>query len=311
MNKITQIIKDSFANNQFEEDYLYLLYRFTSNLGFFAYQGKMFFMVKSSNPKDIDMDTDYLSLRTNVPVKKIEGELGFEEGLYDYLSFRESIDHHYFDTFVSLCDSYVKNFDKILFTDFCDTMFSLFKVSTIQSEYNLIGLFGELSLIIYFYNNYNINIAKYWHKNGSSSKYDFSFNDFNLEVKTSEKNDKIFTIKHDQLFNDDKIYVALVNAEDNPSGKSMFDIFTLLQNDEPFSKDFNFQTKLAKEFTRIAKSKYYNKLIKVISIDFFDKDTLNSIGQIPSCISKITYDYNFDNQRFIEVSEIIELLKDY
>ncbi|MBO7044405.1 PD-(D/E)XK motif protein [bacterium] len=59
---------------------------------------------------------------------------------------------------------------------------------------------------------------------GSNDKYDFSFKNFSIEVKTTLDETMSFEIKHSQIFNDKLVFLALFNIQSDNSGYSISEL---------------------------------------------------------------------------------------
>jgi hypothetical protein len=96
------------------------------------------------------------------------------------------------------------------FVEFFDSLIDIFQIPNDQSFKNVVGLYGELSIIKNIYDTYKVDISPFWHLNGSSSKYDFSLKNFNLEIKTTSSKNKMIDIKHYQIFNNENNILGTV-----------------------------------------------------------------------------------------------------
>lgn len=136
-----------------KEDYLYLLHRLDSESGFFFHQGKLLFMRKTN---DLDKNatksyTEYLSFLPEVEITSVSNDASFKEGNYNLLYLNQDYNDERSELFVNLCDIYMKNNDKTSLYDFFSMLKSMFYEKTENDFKNMIGLYGELSLIKNFY----------------------------------------------------------------------------------------------------------------------------------------------------------------
>lgn len=149
-------------------------------------------------------------------------------------------------------------------------------------------MFGELSLIYYFYTKFTINLSSYWHTSGTYSKYDFSLQNKNIEVKTSNSVNDVL-IKHSQLFNGDSNYLAVPVVENNNSGTSLKKLEEKLKEIDVIASDFNFIVNLEIERSRIDMVEYSNRKFKLLDINIYDCNKINPFETLPENISSMEY----------------------
>lgn len=293
-------------NNKFKSNIIYLLYKITNKTGFFYYDNKIMYMIK--NDQEISyksFDTSTLSLRCNIKITNIEDDSSFQKGNYNIIIFNSDIKTEEFVAFVSLCELYSKNIPDIKFDDFFFQLSRIFQIPKEESFNNLIGFFGELIFIWEIYNKYGICLAEYWHVNGSNDIYDFGFKTFNCEIKTTLNDENIFKIKHKQLFNSDTNYIIINNIYESPTGMSIQKIIDFLNEKEIFSSNLKFQMKLEEEKKKCS----YKQLSEVTftknkSFIYLNKD-LETLDYVPQCISDISYNYAFDDEKTINIEDLI------
>ena len=169
-----------------------------------------------------------------------------------------------------------------------NSLIDLFQNVGKEKKQNILGLFGELSLIYYFYTEFSLNLASYWHTSGSYSKYDFSINKRNIEVKTSNSLKNVL-IKHSQLFNGDQNYLAVSVIENNNAGITLKELEEKLKEIDEIASDFNFMVNFETEKSRIDVSDYSNKKLKLISVNMFDCNNINPFEVLPENVSDVEY----------------------
>ena len=215
-----------------------------------------------------------------------------------------------FDTYVELCIAYVNSQKKKSFIDFFYSLINLFQLPKESKQKNLIGLFGELSFILIMYNNFCLNISNEWHVSGSTyDKYDFCFENLNIEIKTTLKEEEIFHLKHKQIFNDSNNYIVVINICEDVSGKTLENIYNYLKNQNPFKNNLDLQIKLIDEKRRIDLNQMKTKKYSIISYKVYFNKNLESIKDIPNGVYELEYNYDFSNRKVVELSELIKLLK--
>lgn len=304
VDKIKQLVR----NNIFDNYHLYLLYGLNDKAGFFVFANRIFFaIINDGDSQESDIDTEFLSLKTNVFIKSVKNNQLFKSGHYSILEFRSDVEHEYFETFIKLCEAYVKNGMNMSFVDFFETLFDLFKKSSEQFKKNALGLYGELKFLEKIYYEYDINLSNNWHISGSNSKYDISYYGINFEIKTSIFDDYKFFIKHYQVFNGDDNYIVVINSEENPAGETIFELVEKLRNLEPFASNLQFQINLAKEMKRISKEE--SKKFSITNVNIYDTKKISRLNEIPHCISDVEYKYDFELQPSEDIHELFIYFK--
>ena len=304
--KILQI-KDS---KTFSDKRLYLLDSLTTKHGFLFGDNKLYYVVKSQGLESESIKTTYLSLQTNIYLNTIDDSPSFKPDYYDLLIYTGNFEETFFESFIELCIMYTKSMTILTLSDFFYSLLKLFEIPKETSYSNLIGLFGELSLIKYIYDSYNIDMAKYWHNSlGTNDKYDFSLRDFNLEVKTTTKESMIFEIKHSQIFNEKTNYIALIRIQNDNSGLSIADLFDFFKTTDNFATNINFWINLQKEKLKVNPFDFLTIKLSFININFFLNKDLETLENIPDCIEKISYIYNFTGKRRTDILEIVNGIK--
>ncbi|MCI6798449.1 MAG: PD-(D/E)XK motif protein [Spirochaetia bacterium] len=286
LNKITDAI------NTFPEDNkLYLIEKCSDVAGFFSCNKKLIYMAKNiefvgSN----SLQTEYLKLQSNVSVISVENLQTFNSGFYNLIEYKISFNENIsaFESFINLCLAHIELMDSKNFVEFFNSLIDLFQNVGKEKKHNILGLFGELSLIYYFYTKFSINLSSYWHTSGTYSKYDFSLKNKNIEVKTSNSVNNVL-IKHSQLFNNDSNYLAISIVENNNSGISLKELEEKLKDIDIIASDFNFIVTLEKEKSRLDTADYSNKKLKLLDINIYDCNIINPFNTLPENISDIEY----------------------
>lgn len=305
MNRLNNIInnqKDKFNTNK-----LYLLDKPCDDFGFFYQNGIVYFAQKSDDLSLEDsLSTAYLDMNLGVYISSDCENYSFETGHYDMISFKDKLDGPEFDVFYNICVSYALDSSDLSFADFFKTLIELFKKSSLGATKNLIGLLGELFFIKKIYEDYEINVADSWHLTGGNSKFDFSFENFNIEVKTSTSSDMTFLLKHNQIFNNQANYIAIVSLIDAGEGESLETLIDYFVNNDSFKNNVKFQIAINKELLKISEPKDFKKKYLFESVYVYDCNHMDTIKNIPACISDIQYNYNFSDLDPIDIDELFE-----
>ncbi|MEL7598370.1 MAG: PD-(D/E)XK motif protein, partial [Clostridiaceae bacterium] len=279
--------------NSKEDNTIYLLEKLSDTSGFFVLNKKLMYMeMNLENLSHESINTEFLSLDTNVSIHSIENNNQFDSGYYNVLTYRDSTNTINFEAFVSLCSSYAKNSSEILFNKFFYSLISLFQLPKEQQLKNMYGLYGELKFIEYIYRELNIDISPFWHTGGSNDKYDFVFSKSNFEVKTITSEELLIKLKHAQIFNSDHNYLVVVSTEHNNSGETLTELIQKLQNAKDFCNGYNFNLNIEKEKRRISLAEASSIRLKLLDVLLYETKKLNVFEDIPEEISDLSYKYN-------------------
>lgn len=302
-------LKTSLLSNEVNENYIYLLQKINSFSGFFIYQKKLLFMINNFDErKNQEIITDYLTMRTKVPIEAVTNDPSFVRGEYNMLFYNGDIDNKV-ELFVDLCKTYLNNHHLMSFSTFFRTMYSFFQESQEKLRTDIVGLYGELYFIRYMH-EHNINLMKNWLTNGRYSKYDFVIDDINIEVKTTEKELPIFRIKHRQVFNDQCVIITTINIEKNNNGISLEDLHNFFKRNNEFNQNLTFMMLLENEiFNYKINDDLYKAKYNVTKMTLYDNSELTSFDFIPENITNLTYDYNFNNEKNVGLIPFLKIIK--
>lgn len=308
-----EIIRRSIQNIQsapgFSSNTLYLLFPINNSSAFFLQNNTVIFGQTSTGDNNVSKtDTIFLSMYLGVTLSAISNNTTYAEGPYNLIRFNNSADDYNFPSFLDLCIVYSSNKD-LRFCDFFYSMINLFQLPSMAKELNLIGLIGELGLIYEIWKQYNINISKIWHQEGSKSRYDFSCTRFSIEVKSTVRDSSTFSIKHNQIFGPNTCYIAVLNLKEG-YGNTLQDYLDYFKNTAPFSTDLIFQIKLHEEKLRVDRHKALKSRYSTEKISIFDKNQMESITNIPECISELSYNYTFDYRKSLDLHSFSKLLNE-
>ncbi len=301
MNVLNELInKGNFTSGK-----LYLLYKISNDFGFF-YQDKIVYFAKKSTPGSVNrsVNTSCLDMNLCVHIISDNEDSSFETGNYDLLAYKGIIEGMEFDVFYNICVSYANDSSDLEFSEFFSSLVELFKKDKDNAYTNVIGTIGELLFIKKVYEDYEIDISNSWHISGNNSKFDFSFPNFNIEVKTSEKNEMKFLLKHSQIFNNQKNYIAVISIIETGNGESLDKLFNYFINTEPFKNNVSFQILMQKELLKSPSKKSREREFSLDLISIYDCDLMTTIQNIPSCITNVQYEYNFSDLDPIDLGDI-------
>jgi hypothetical protein len=305
MEQIIRTKIQSIINNYtLNENSIYLLHPINDQSAFFFQKDKVVFgqHVGYSTEKP-QINTAFLSMYLCVSISGITNNTTYPTGQYNLLTYNGSLEDENFSSFVDLCTIFAET-SGVKFDDFFYSMIDIFQLPSTAKELNLIGFFGELSLIIELWEKYRIDLSDIWHVEGSKSRYDFTSPNFNIEIKSTIRESSIFRIKHSQIFNRHNNYMVIIKLKDG-FGQSLGDLIEYCKQEQPFCKNLNFQIKLQEERLKVDPIKLKSKKYTISRISVFKKNQLITINEIPDCITEISYDYNFDFRIAYELDDVV------
>lgn len=300
-------MKNNLNKISMEKDILYLLEKYNKTSGLFMLNHKYVFVEQNLQKYNADgIETEFLTLKTSIDIESIGNDPTFKKGNYNLIIFKsEEVDVE-LENFFKLCQLYSKNND-YKFKDFFTSLYNIFQSKKVEKSLNLLGLWGELYVMIYLKNNLNLASSNSWHIS-SNDKYDFVFNQYPLEVKTTNSKDKLLTLKHNQIFNNQEKILAGVFCENNNAGMSVHDLVKMLNKNKQISQNINFQLKLQQELIKINQEDMENIKFKLKEIKFFNSKDLPTLTNIPENILNITYQYSCENLKSVDDKYLREIL---
>lgn len=300
-------MKNNLNKISMEKDILYLLEKYNKTSGLFMLNHKYVFVEQNLQKYNADgIETEFLTLKTSIDIESIGNDPTFKKGNYNLIIFKsEEVDVE-LENFFKLCQLYSKNND-YKFKDFFTSLYNIFQSKKVEKSLNLLGLWGELYVMIYLKNNLNIDSSNSWHIS-SNDKYDFVFNQYPLEVKTTNSKDKLLTLKHNQIFNNQEKILAGVFCENNNAGMSVHDLVKMLNKNKQIAQNINFQLKLQQELIKINQEDMENIKFKLKEIKFFNSKDLPTLTNIPENILNITYQYSCENLKSVDDKYLREIL---
>lgn len=294
-------------NLDYKNTKLYLLEKTSDICGFFYFAEKICFLCKSEANNTIGEVTEYLEYKPYIYISSVENNSSFETGRYDILMLKEKEKNDLVGMFIGFCRAFAVD-PVVSFYEFVHSIIVLFNPTKKEAYLNCIGTYGELSFIKIMYDK-GFNISSYWHKKGVYSKYDFSLEKINIEIKTSVKDNTIFKIKHNQLFNSEPNYIGLVSInESGDNGTSLKELAEYFKAEKVFSDNLMFQIALANELKKSIDKDLYDKKFICTGIYCFDTNKIDTINNIPFCVSDVNYDYDFDLTESFNIDRMISII---
>lgn len=308
MKTLDQVIKAALSCDI--NGKIYLIDTISDFSGLFCSNGDILYLViNKEGCNSISIETDFLQMDTAVFVQSFDEVRSFPDTEYNILRYKGArIDGHEdnVESFINLCVAHSNLLKGESFEQFFYSMISLFQLPKEQSYLNLIGLFGELSVIRYLYDFLQIDVSAYWHLEGTFSKYDFALPNKNaIEVKSSSKGDKSICIKHSQLFSaPNKVCLVSVRVIEDNSGLSVEDLIKRMRDDAEYCNNLQFELSLQKELKRVSHEEVKNKRFLASSIHCFLNQSINPFPTLPDNIDALEYKLDLSDVSFIQTKDL-------
>lgn len=291
-----------------DDGLIYLAKKLSDTTGFFVSNKHILYIVKNNDGEaEQCICTEYLNLTTNIEIMAFAPDQQFESGKYNILDFIPSengYDNNDLESFINLCTAHALYMKSAEFVKFFYSLINIFQYPAEQEYKNLIGLFGELSVIKYVFEKTGIDISSKWHKTGSGGKYDFVLDAFNLEIKSTTSFDKEVEIKHTQLFNTSNNYLAVVLLEKDNSGISTNQLIRDLLSSKDYCNNYDFSVNVEKERKRISPTDSENILFSVKEILFYFAKDINPFSVLPNNINSLSYKLDLSDSSEIVIDSI-------
>lgn len=291
---------------------LHLVLQLSENAGIFILDGNLHYIIaKFEDCLNLNITTESIRLQSNLYLMAFDDTAtSFKEGFYNSVSLDIANNPNNIgnvEGFINLCRSHIDYMEGHDLEGFFNSLISMLQLPKEQNYKNLVGLFGELSLIKYTFENLGVDISSSWHKEGSHSKLDFSCSNGNIEVKTTSKESLSFSIKHGQLFGDEsKNYLVAISAESNNSGQTVEAIINELLESKEYCNSFEFAVNIEKERRRVNPNDLKNKHFIIREMRLFKASSINPFKSVPDNIENLNYELNV----LPYISEQLSLLKD-
>lgn len=276
--------------------------------------GKLSILIKSTISENMSniFSTDFMQLKT---CSKIFLDNVFI-GLYHIVvCLSEDVD--IINEFCKVFDLLIlKNPKKMSSKDVLDLFNSIdliFKTTVEKENRELqIGLYGELITLKYLYKRGYINILEKWHSN-FFSKHDIELDKSNrIEIKTTVKEERIHSFKHNQLTRKDvNVYVVSCMLEYSEEGLSLFDLIAQIMDICNDYKKINSLQILKKKCGIDSNNKglIFNENFSYLKIKLFDSRCIPQIKEeIPETITHVSYDVNLSSVNEMSFEKISHLL---
>ena len=293
---------------------IYLLDIISDISGIFCSDGDILYLViNKEGCRPLSITTEFLQMDTDVYVQSFDEKKSFPDAEYNILRYKGSGIDGYEDnveSFINLCVAHTKLLKGESFEQFFYSLISLFQLPKEQTFLNLMGLFGELSVIREIYKSTELDVSPFWHADGSFSKYDFALPNRNsIEVKSSSKGDKAVGIKHAQLFSlPQRVCLASVQVIEDNSGWTVEELINEMRKDSNICNNLQFELSLQKELKRVSPDEVKSKRFVTNSVHFFLNSSINPFPVLPDNVNGIEYIIDLSESKVLSQDALIEFL---
>ena len=282
----------------------YLLEEITDRAGFFVVDGLPVYGVLASGHKPAaPVRTALLELNTGIDLLPIcKGE---ETVVQTFDLIRTTIipDQREADAFFTLCRDHAKGGSGLTLREFFFAASKLFRQKSAQGRRNAIGLFGELT-VMELGSKHGFDLSESWQKVGTESKYDFSLDELNIEVKTTTRHEMIALIKHAQLFNEDRNVLCFCRIEKSPVGTTLSELAQRLKDGNVCFTTLESRLAIARELLAIEDGELKTPY-KLVSITFYKCEDINPFLEISDRVSSLSYEYDLAGLPTIDLPEVL------
>lgn len=220
---------------------------------------KICFITKSFDNNTFKFQTNALSLTLNRSCEIFADNDTYKKKCHILIC--NSDNKSIIESFITLCLALVKHLNTQASSEEILSFFhSLQQLLKINPRLNSIeeqkGLWGELFLIKE--SGYNKELINAWHEK-PYYKFDFSFSNYKLEVKTTTKEFRVHSFSHEQLYREDDIdiYLCSLMLDEDNEGLSLKELVNQMR--VQLSDDYNFLLKLEKSTRELGIFDLYNE----------------------------------------------------
>ena len=293
-----------------DDDNIYLLESITDSAGFFVNNSQLYYLAEDdSNYSYESIETDFLKLQSHIKIHSVTNSSTYRDGYYNSIVYLNSLEESNAESFIKFCILHAVNQKELSFKDFFYSLISLFQLPSEQAYKNAIGLYGELKFMQYSKDTLNKDISNFWHARGSLSQYDFSNGEMGIEVKTTTTDTRDVSIKHNQIFENENCYLAVVDCSIIENGETIEDLIKKMEADKCGYNSINFSINLEKEKKRVSKRDLKELRFTTKSVKFFDTLKLNPFPVVPDNVNKLKYRLDLSDSKPLTQYEELKLLE--
>lgn len=295
-----------------DKDILFLIEPLSEHAGFFSFNGHLLYVVKDVFGYSYEgIETDYLRLETHIYISSVENNQTFIDDYYNIIIFKGELTDENIDSFIKLCRLYVWNMDEVRFKEFFYSLISLFQLPSEQNYKNAIGLYGELKFMQMAVETFEHDISNAWHKKGTTSQYDFTNGDKNIEVKTTTTEEMSICIKQKQIFGENLCWLVTVVCKEDENGETIEELINRLIDKKGVFNSIYFSINLAKELKRISPKEARDLRLKLQEIRVFDTKEINPFPSIPDIVDKLEYRLDVTEMNSLAQNDIAQLIFEF
>lgn len=283
----------------------YLLEEITKQAGFFVVNGLPVYGVLATggHGRAAPIRTALLEYDAGIDLLPIrEGEETSVQ-TFNLIRMTAAPDQREIDAFFTLCRDHAKGGSRLSLRDFFFAASKLFRQQSVQGKKNAIGLFGELSVIDFGSSN-GVDLSAGWQIVGTESKYDFTFDQLNIEVKTTTRHEMIPKIKHDQIFNEDNNVLCFCQIEKSPVGITLNELSQKLLDSENCFITLESRLVLTREILAIEDDDLLTPY-KMVGINFYQCGSINPFLDIPDRVTSLSYGYDLTGLPVVDPSVVL------
>lgn len=284
----------------------YLLEEITERAGFFVVDGlPVYGVIARGHKSTAPVRTALLELNTGIDLLPIRDGKETTVQTFDLIRMTIIPDQREADAFFTLCRDHAKGSSDLTLREFFFAASKLFRQKSAQGRRNAIGLFGELT-VMDLGSKHGVDLSGSWQKVGVESKYDFSLDDCNIEVKTTTRHEMIALIKHAQLFNEDRNILCFCRIEKSPVGTTLNELSQRLKDGNVCFTTLESRLALARELLVIEDAELETPY-KLVGIAFYECEDINPFFDVSDRVAALSYEYDLAGLPTISFSEALNL----
>jgi len=282
----------------------YLLEEITDRAGFFVVNGlPVYGIVALEHKQAVPVRTALLELNTGIDLLPIRQDKETAAQTFDLVRMTAIPDQREADAFFALCRDHAKGDSGLTLREFFFAASKLFRQKSAQERRKAIGLFGELTMMD-IGSKHGVDLSSSWQKVGTESKYDFSLDEFNIEVKTTTRREMIAPIKHAQLFNEDRNILCFCQIEKSPIGITLDELSQRLKDGNVCFTTLESRLALARELLSIEEGELETPY-KLCNINFYECKDINPFLEVSDRVTTLTYEYDLTGLPTIPLHDVL------
>ena len=256
---------------------------------------KLCLVLKSNKSAPQSIQTSKLELELNYQYFSEEGNSNY----YNVIKVKSN-DKNELEAFMKLCEVFLNTNNYNITSEEVYNLFiqlkDMFRNENKLKEKDIVGLFGELLFLNFFYQEYNINLVDQYRYN-ESQKYDFNISpNLKIEVKSTTDKSRIHYVEHEQIFSGKNVFLVSAKLKYDESGISLKELFD--SNEQLFNKDYRKKMEMLKKINSnksLSDQMRFNFENSIDDLKVYFNKNIDTIGfDYPKYIERIKYTMNFD-----------------